>query len=271
MRLLGQNSCVGGWRQNGPMNYRFRGDVQQVFDCPHCGARSRHDFIEATLSKQIAHTYVTAPPPPSAPVVGGAGGGGGGQNAVGQQIKIVVGEVHVVFRCDACGEMTYRLLREGAGSDHPPSLAGTPRPKTIVLHQFPWKQMPESPAIPSDVATATWEAEVSTAAGAFNASATMARRALEALCIEQGATAKGTLHSKIGELRVAGKIPASLLDMAAQVKTDGNTGAHPQLGEVAREDAESLLAFLTEMLDHVYVLPARLSARRAAIGKPKAP
>jgi hypothetical protein len=99
----------------------------------------------------------------------------------------------------------------------------------------------------------------------------MARRALEALCIQQGATAKDSLHSKIGELRSAGKIPASLLDMAAQVKTDGNTGAHPQLGDVSADDADSLLAFLTEMLDHVYVLPARLTARRAAVGKGKKP
>ncbi|MGW6769205.1 DUF4145 domain-containing protein [Streptomyces sp. NPDC055037] len=88
-------------------------------------------------------------------------------------------------------------------------------------------------------------------ANAYSATATMARRTLELVCKDQGATS-GTLAKKIEWLQQNDKIEGRLLDWATALRFVGNDGAHGDA--VKRQDAEDALVFTEALLEHIYVL-----------------
>ncbi|MFC9490790.1 DUF4145 domain-containing protein [Streptomyces hydrogenans] len=88
-------------------------------------------------------------------------------------------------------------------------------------------------------------------ANAYSATATMARRTMELICKDQGATT-GNLARKITWLQQNNKIEGRLLDWATALRFVGNEGAHGDA--VKRQDAEDVLAFTEALLEHIYVL-----------------
>jgi hypothetical protein len=64
-------------------------------------------------------------------------------------------------------------------------------------------------------------------------------------------------------------INPSMKEVAHTIRKIGNWGAHPQddpLKDVALDDALELLKFTSEVLDEVFVRPARLDALRKKKG-----
>src|SRR5207245_1589530 len=93
---------------------------------------------------------------------------------------------------------------------------------------------------------------------AYNATVEMCRRALEASCIEQGATPDIVLSKMIDWVHAQGKITTPLKDMAHKIKLGGNRGAHPSDRTLTSEDADAVIEFTEEYFQHVYVMPARM-------------
>jgi len=118
---------------------------------------------------------------------------------------------------------------------------------------------------------------------AYNATAEMCRRAIEASCIDLGAPASERfLDNKIDWLESQRKITPFLRDVAHKIRLGGNRAAHP--GNVTpangttqsltpeptieKEHAEAIVKFTHEFFHHVYVVPKQLD--KYDFSKPKA-
>lgn len=112
--------------------------------------------------------------------------------------------------------------------------------------------------IPQDIANDFKEALRCLWVDAFNATVEMCRRAVETSCDQLGAPSGG-IQDKIDWVHAQGKITLPLKEMAHKVRLGGNRGAHPSPRIIARDDAEAVIEFTTEYLDHVYVMPAKMA------------
>lgn len=100
---------------------------------------------------------------------------------------------------------------------------------------------------------------------AYKATVTMCRRTIQGSALNLGASQDKKLVGQIDELASQGKITAALKDFAHEVRLAGNDGAHPDkdgLDSVTDHDADDIIEFTRQFLDHVYVMPARFAARR---------
>src|SRR5260370_13990863 len=100
---------------------------------------------------------------------------------------------------------------------------------------------------------------------AHRAVVVMCRRAIQQSAIELKANGS-KLINQIDDLFRNGKITESLKDFAHEVRLTGNDGAHPDkdgLSDVTEIDANEIIEFTREYLHHVYVMPAKLAARKA--------
>ena len=106
----------------------------------------------------------------------------------------------------------------------------------------------------------------------------MCRRSVQASALKLGAPKKKKLDDQIDWLFEQGKITEPLREFAHEVRLTGNIGAHPDkdsgqepeggdletdnLEDVTPKDADDMVEFTKEYLHHVYVMPAKLKARR---------
>ena len=100
---------------------------------------------------------------------------------------------------------------------------------------------------------------------AYKATVTMCRRALQAAVLEMRASPERKLLHQIDELATKGVITNPLKEMAHAIRLTGNVGAHPDedgLNDVTDKDAEDMVQFTKEFFHHVYVMPAKLKARK---------
>jgi hypothetical protein len=75
--------------------------------------------------------------------------------------------------------------------------------------------------------------------------------------------AEQIFNSVIDDLASKGTITDTLKQFAHEVRFTGNVGAHSDgLGDVKESDAEDIMAFTFQYLEHVYVMPAVLEDRR---------
>jgi hypothetical protein len=99
---------------------------------------------------------------------------------------------------------------------------------------------------------------------AYKACVVMCGRAIQASALALGA--KGNqLIDQIDDLFCNGKITEALKDFAHIVRITRNVGAHPDkdgLKEVTVKDAEDIIEFTREFLHHIYVMQAKLDARK---------
>jgi hypothetical protein len=111
---------------------------------------------------------------------------------------------------------------------------------------------------------------------AYNATAEMCRRALEASCIDLGAPKKQrSLDDKLDWLASEGKITSFLQQVAHKIRLGGNRAAHPPEKAAAEaapaesdveapplvitsEHADAIIKFTKEFFHHVYVVPREL-------------
>jgi len=100
---------------------------------------------------------------------------------------------------------------------------------------------------------------------AYKACVVMCARAIQGSALALGATKK-KLTDQIDELFSQSKITQALKDFAHEIRVTRNMGAHPDkdgLEEVTEQDANDIVEFTREYLHHVYVMPAKLKARKA--------
>ncbi len=129
------------------------------------------------------------------------------------------------------------------------------------------------PSIPGNIADDFKEALRCRWTKGHKATVTMCRRAIQASCLEKGADKKKKLTAQIDELATKGVITQPLKEFAHEVRLEGNDGAHPDsdgLENVQPKDADDIIEFTREYLHHVYVMPAKLAARKGA-ASPVAP
>ena len=120
-------------------------------------------------------------------------------------------------------------------------------------------------SVPSSVAEDYVEAIKCFDICANRASVVMCRRALQSSVIEKGAK-KDRLVNQIDELYDSQIITKDIRDWAHEIRLTGNIGAHPDedgLEDVTPENAEELLKFMEEYLNYVYIMPAKVAAKRA--------
>lgn len=120
---------------------------------------------------------------------------------------------------------------------------------------------------------------------AYNATAEMCRRAVEASCVHLGAPKNQKwLEDKIDWLETQRKITPFLRDVAHKIRLGGNRAAHPGNVQplintsspqtldapeppITKEHAEAIVKFTTEFFHHVYVVPKQLD--KYDFSKPK--
>ena len=106
------------------------------------------------------------------------------------------------------------------------------------------------------------------------ASAALSRRCLQNLLRDAAKVKHNDLSKEIQEVLDAGKLPSDLSDAIDHIRTVGNFATHPlksnSTGEilpVEPHEAEWNLEVLEELLDHYYVKPAKVAAKRDAMNK----
>lgn len=139
-----------------------------------------------------------------------------------------------------------------------------------TIHEWPNAGNGPAPAgVPLDVAEDWREAHQDLGIRSWKSAATMARRAVQGVCLQQGAT-KSKLGEQIKQLAENSTLHPNIVDWAHQVRLFGNNGAHPGddgLAGVTEESARDAVAFLDELLQWVYVMPGRVTEARARSGQ----
>ncbi|MCK4546133.1 MAG: DUF4145 domain-containing protein [Candidatus Eisenbacteria sp.] len=129
-----------------------------------------------------------------------------------------------------------------------------------------WWPLPETETsgdVPDSISSAYTEARTVLAANCPRAAAAMARRTLEAICDDQGAS-DGSLASRLEALSKSGALHPSLTEWSKEIRLVGNVGAHfDPITKVSRQDAYQLISFIREMLKVLYELPAEIGRRRS--------
>lgn len=100
----------------------------------------------------------------------------------------------------------------------------------------------------------------------YDATAVMARSALQAVMRSQKATGKD-LYGEIEDLATKGIIPTVIQEWAHEVRQLAKPAAHPgkdeEDEETSAEDAEDIVKFLDYLLEYTYDVPARIKKYRA--------
>jgi hypothetical protein len=159
----------------------------------------------------------------------------------------VGGETHFISQCVSCSRLVL-TVRSGDGE--------------TLLDYYPRLVRTVDASVPEAVGAAFVEAQRCFDVGAYNACATMCRRAVQAAVVERGGKGE-TLFKQIDDLAEQRLITPALQEWAHEVRVIGKVGAHADEPiEATVEDARDGLAFAEELFDHLYVLPARLAKRR---------
>ena len=98
---------------------------------------------------------------------------------------------------------------------------------------------PTHEAIPGSIASDLSEAKLCYSVGAWNAAATMARRAIQRASVDRGAPGDRKLHAQIDHLADQGTITSEMKSWAHAIRDVGNDGAHPPESVTDAEAADS--------------------------------
>jgi hypothetical protein len=143
--------------------------------------------------------------------------------------------------------------------------------ETTILRTFPPVSLERPADVPEGVAADYVEASLCLSVGAHKAAAAMCRRALQAAALDKGCKRR-KLNSQLDELSKKGLLNPSLLEVAHQVRYFGNYGAHPDedgLGGVSQDEADTIHKLTWQVLEDLYVNPARVGAMKAALAGKK--
>lgn len=131
------------------------------------------------------------------------------------------------------------------------------------LNIFP-KTLPRTvdKLIPSPIKEDFEEALLCYSVSAYRGAATIARRAVQMICLNKGASKSKKLNEQIDELLVSGVVTKDIQEWAHEVRFLGNDAAHPTKNEVSEEDARDILELLESLCEVLYVTPAKAAERK---------
>jgi hypothetical protein len=163
-------------------------------------------------------------------------------------------------KCNACKQP---MLVQGHGAKVFP----VPQPGPVSEH------------IPEPMRSDLREAKLCLSAGAWNAAAVMARRALQSATVEQGAPKGGKLWEQIKWLDDNRKITSQQRAWADAARWVGNHGAHdtepdvpagvPVITEVMEEDAGDTIKLVEHLFETLYVATHAAKEQLSKRGKSK--
>ncbi|MCX3059564.1 DUF4145 domain-containing protein [Streptomyces beihaiensis] len=115
------------------------------------------------------------------------------------------------------------------------------------------------PDVPEEIAATASEAHACLSIGAARGAVALARAVVEATAKAKGFTSGG-IQGKINALRDQGVISPLTADTSQQIRDDGNSIAHGDIGDepISGGDAEAILEFMDELLGEVFQRPAKL-------------
>lgn len=118
---------------------------------------------------------------------------------------------------------------------------------------------PAFPDVPAEIAATASEAHACLGIGAARGAVALARAVVEATAKAKGITASGIV-GKINALRDDGIISSLTADASHQIRRDGNSIAHGDIGDepISQDDGEAILEFMDALLDEVFQRPAKL-------------
>jgi hypothetical protein len=126
---------------------------------------------------------------------------------------------------------------------------------------------PLDESIPASVAKAYGEGARCLSIQVPNAAAAMLRSALAQVVQDQGsevAKGKRSLNEALKQMVKDGSLHSTFEDWAGHIKDMGNAGAHPEVfGDVTQEEVEDLQSLVEQLLQFLYVQPARIARARA--------
>lgn len=209
--------------------------------CPHCG---EHTAASAARLEYVPHEgYPGTVPVQHSPLFYSSNDG-----------------LWWLAKCNACEEPILVLNRGDA-------VLPVPQPG------------PVSEDIPEPMWSDLREAKQCLAAGAYNAAAVMARRALQCAAVEQGASKGKLLWQQIQELDEKRIITAKQRKWAEAARWIGNHGAHdtepktadgdPVITEVTKEDANDTIDLVEHLFAALYVADRAAEKQLAKRGKTK--
>lgn len=163
------------------------------------------------------------------------------------------------FRCpnENCERLSIgwtSLYRGGSGS-----------PKERLPRQaLQWEptkiRRPAFPDVPKEIADTASEAHACLSIGAARGAVALARAVVEATAKAKGIKVHN-IAPKITAMRDQGIISPLTEQTSHQIRKDGNSIAHGDIGEesMSLDDAEAILTFMDALLDEVFQRPAKLT------------
>ncbi|MFB7596901.1 DUF4145 domain-containing protein [Streptomyces sp. NPDC056160] len=118
---------------------------------------------------------------------------------------------------------------------------------------------PQFADVPPEIGATASEAHACLSIGAARGAVALARAVVEATAKAKGITVGG-IQKKINALRDSGVISPLTADTSDQIRQDGNSIAHGDIGDepISTEDAEAILEFMDALLDEVFQRPSKL-------------
>jgi len=166
-----------------------------------------------------------------------------------------INRVSLVTQCQGCRKCVLGIAKIVAG----------PMPQRFEYETHypvgtPNEELPTS--VPNFVADDFKEAIRCHWVMSYRACVVMCRRAIQTSAVQFNAQGRN-LVDQIDDLLNKGIITVPLKDFAHEIRLTGNVGAHGAdgLSDISKEDADDMMEFTKEYLDHVYVMPAKLRAR----------
>ena len=176
-------------------------------------------------------------------------------NELGEVEEGVLDSTYFVAVCETCAEVILYHQQEEGIDERDFNRADRIWPTQWILHK----------AVPKAVADIYSEA-AAIRKRAPNAFAVQARRALEAICRDRGATGRN-LSDMLTDLARKGEIPNTLAEMTSILREIGNIGAHADHQSVKPDQVYAIDEFLRAIVEYVYVAPHRVSQFRKALDK----
>lgn len=162
----------------------------------------------------------------------------------------------VLTECPRCRlfSVVYILCAEG-----PRSSSANELKNYLVIEWSPQARVRLNDKLPGAYAKDMWEAESCLRIGAPNAAATMCRRVISRLAIDNGADPSGTCGPQIDYLLEKGVIDRKLHSAAKMVKSFGDDAAHPP-DEVSLDEAKAVFQVTDRVLYYALVLDQELAS-----------
>jgi hypothetical protein len=162
-----------------------------------------------------------------------------------------------IWKCTSCGNFTFVIWRRDpyhGGLRFMASPSRRPDTKSMAV--------PEEWKWPTAIGSAYVQAVKALEVEAWDAAATMARRAVQAAT--RAAKAKpSTPYNEIEELKSKGLLTPALAEWAHEVRLVGNDGAHPDGDDVVdEEDARQVTDFAYQLAMYLFTMPAEVEEHR---------